>query len=270
MAADPLTGGMAPPEHVEISQPIQPHVIEEWASKAAANEKALQPLHFEKPVEGAVAPAKLESPVAGKDIGGLDPFYQGLGRQTRQPTKTADDDIKARAPAASDTDSPTRGVPGTAPVPAGRKRPPLAVTGGFGDTGGGQYFPLNGDELKTLIEALMDEVYARMQNDLRFSIAICYPRVTAKVQIVVSGEFDAEHLQFPIEKVFVHDQTPIEVAEGLGDSFVFCVTAQRREFGEQNEVETPPDAMREELGLPRPRKQAVQGPTGRQTVDITW
>jgi hypothetical protein len=176
--------------------------------------------------------------------------------------------VKQEFPAASNSDSPSRGLPGTAPVPAARKSAPIQTTGGFGEAEA-EYFPLNGQELRTLIEQLMDEVHARLQNDLRFHIATTYPRVSARVQIIVEAEADDQTVS--IEKVMVpQERVPLDVAQERADSVVFVVRSLRREFDEAGNVETPPDAMRDELGLQKPRKRTIKNGAGKSLVDVTW
>jgi hypothetical protein len=251
----PAEGAMAAPPPgapYEIAQPLSPELIAEQAAKAAAHEKTLAPLTYGQTESGGVVRPRLESAVAGKQIDGLDPFYQQeVARRTAE-----DAEISAHAPAGSDTDSPVRGLPGTAPIPAVRSRAQLLPSGGFGDTGAAQYYPLDGSELRALVETLMDELHAHIQADLRFSIAACYPRVAVKVQLVVEGEVQDQG--FTIQKVGAHDKTPLEVAQACGDSVVFVVVKQRREFDEAGNVEAPPDALRDELGLPKPHKHVVK------------
>jgi hypothetical protein len=280
MAVDvniPATGALgAPPPGapVESSQPLQPDAgsivvfdretgrptgeIVDPAARAAANERELQPLTYGKVEPSAVAP---ESNVPGKRIGGLDPFYQ-------QQKQMRDEAASAASPAASNSDSPSRGLPTTVPVPASRKRAPLQSTGGFGSAGDAQYFPLTGDEARTLAQELMDRLNDRLKNDLRFSMAICYPRVSLKLQLIVEAEAGGEGNGFVIEYVTAHDKTPLEVAKEYGDSVVFVLREQRREFDDAGNVETPADAIRDELGILKPKKQLVQMGGGKQFADV--
>lgn len=163
-------------------------------------------------------------------------------------------------PAASNTDSPSRGIPTITP----EKR----ITGGFGDTGEAQYYPLDGSELRALVNALMDSIHARMEDDLRFNMAVTYPRCTARV--VVEVEAYGNDQTMTVEKVMVpaHERTPIEVARLYGDQIVFCVTAERAEMTEDGRSLAPPNQTREELQLPIPRKTAVDTPGGRMIVDV--
>lgn len=253
LAASGKIGVEPPPDAPrEVSHALDPMTVANQVALARAHERELAPLVYEKP------PA-LESAIAGKQIAGLDPFYEKLNARIAAGQANP-------MPAMSNTDSPSRGMPGTAPIPAARSKAPIQVIGGFGDGGEAQYFPLTGVELKILIEELMDDVHQRIQNDLRFSIAQCYPRVTAKVQIVVEGE--TTDGGFVIQKTVQKHETPLEVAQRYGDSVVFVVTADRREFTEAGEVSSPPDALRDELGLPKPRKQQVSMAGGQSFADV--
>jgi hypothetical protein len=269
----PATGavGVEPPPDapIEVSQPLQPDAgrivladprtglptgeVVDPAARARANERELAPLRYERPA----APAA-QSGVTGKAIDGLDPFYaQEVARRAALP------DAK-EFPAASNSDSPARGLPGTAAVPL-RQTKSLALTGGFGDTGEAMYYPLDGQELLALSEALCDRLVDRIRNDLRFSMALTYPRAAVRLQLIVEGEVDDQG--FTIEYVDKKDQTPLEVAQQHGQSVVFVLTEERREFTSTGEVESPPDAIRDELGLVKPRKQYVQTGMGRQLAD---
>lgn len=163
-------------------------------------------------------------------------------------------------PAASNTDSPSRGIPTITP----EKR----ITGGFGDTGEAQYYPLDGSELRALVNALMDGIHARIEDDLRFNLAVTYPRCTARV--VVEIEAYGQDQTMTVEKVMIppHERTPMEVARLYGDQIVFCVVAERAEMTEDGQSLAPPNQTREELQLPIPRKTAVDTPGGRMIVDV--
>jgi hypothetical protein len=175
-------------------------------------------------------------------------------------------------PAASDTDSPTRGIPRAHAIDATRKRERPPITGGFGDQSEMQYFALSGVELLALTESLMDDLHNRIQNDLRFSEALCYPRVAVKVSLEVTGF--GEDRGFVIDKLYpgVQDlarQTPLDLARSIADEIVFVVVAERREVDEHGDSLEPPDAVRQSLGLKRPGKRMVTGPGGvQQWVDV--
>lgn len=169
--------------------------------------------------------------------------------------------VGPRRPAESDTDTPARGLPRPIEDP-GKK-----ITGGFGDVGDAQYFPLDGFELKTLVEGLMSQIHARLQDDLRFSVACVYPRVTARVVVEIQG-FTVDQ-SFQIPKIAAHDKTPSAIARARSDEIVFCLVSERQEMTEDGQSVTPPNQTRIDLGLPVPRKQAIETPGGRQLVDVT-
>jgi len=171
-------------------------------------------------------------------------------------------------PAASNTDSPSRGVP-TPSADPGKQ-----ITGGFGDAGDAQYFPLDGSELRELVRGLMSVIDEQLTNDLRFSMALVYPRVAARVIVEVTayaaggdgGQYDPS---FTITKVMPpHEKTPLEVARDRADQCVFVVVADKVEMSAEGASIAPPNQIREELGLNVPRKQAVSTPTGRVIVDL--
>lgn len=171
-------------------------------------------------------------------------------------------------PAASNTDSPSRGLP------TGIADPGKQITGGFGDAGDAQYFPLDGSELRELVRGLMSVIDEQLTHDLRFSMAITYPRVTARVIVEVEayaaggdgGQYDPG---FVIQRVIVpHDKTPIAIARARADQVCFVIMANRVEMNAAGESISPPNQLRQELGLAVPRKQAVSTPTGRVIVDL--
>lgn len=269
----------------ETTQPLDPAVVADQLDRAARNERSLQPLSFA--ADAAVADA-----AGGAAVPAAEAVSLAGGRRIRQVRRTGStavdeaapaparppvqtiSDLSAGAvnaprtegepwqPAASNTDSPSRGLPRNTSLDPGKQ-----ITGGFGDVTDAQYFPLDGTELRELINALMDQVHQRMQDDLRFTIAICYPRVRARVEVIV--EAFVEDQGFTIPRVMVpHDKTPLAVARQYGDEIVFTVIAQREEMTDSGESVAAPNATRLELGLPVPRKQAVDTPTGRMLVDI--
>lgn len=251
--------GVPPPADAprEVSQPLSPAALSEMQSRARQNERELAPL---RPVGGA----PIDAPGASGEVLAPLPVQPAPGYVQTVP--------KTEYPAASNSESPTRGLPGTAPIPAARSTVPIGISGGFGSAGDAEYFPLDGREALTLAMQLFDELSARLQNDLRFSMAVTYPRLSMKLQLVIEGEADDQ--AFTIEKVLPPhgkwDRTPIEVAKQNGDSVVFVVTALRREFDEEGNVQTPADGMRDELGLRKPRKHSVGSGIGKSIVDVEW
>lgn len=165
-------------------------------------------------------------------------------------------------PAASNTDSPSRGVP-QQPIDPGKR-----ITGGFGESLDQQYFPLDGNELREVVLGLMDKLVAQIQNDLRFSMAVVYPRVSATVTIKVQGY--TSETDFTIPKRAEHLRTPVDVAEATG-AVPVEITLENNiaEFSEDGQSLTPPNVMRRELGMQVPKKQRVAIPTGYAVVDRT-
>jgi len=208
------------------------------------------PARQARPAVDAVTAAYLESPV---------------GKAARDLAAAR---VVTHQPAASATDSPSRGIP-TSSADPGKQ-----ITGGFGDAGDAQYFPLDGSELRELVRGLMSVIDRQLDDDLRFSMAVTYPRVAAKVVIEiqayaagdVGGKYDPS---FEIVRVMVpHEKTPIAVARERADEIVFCVIADRTEMTPDGTSMSPPNAIRAELGLLIPRKQAIQTPQGRLIVDL--
>ena len=166
----------------------------------------------------------------------------------------------AHQPAASNSDTPSRGIPRPITDP-GKK-----ITGGFGDIAQAQYFPLNGDELRHLVDGLLSEIHARLEDDLRFSQAVVYPRVRARVEVIVEAYAQDGFQVFKIMPP--HEKTPIEIARQYGDEVAFVVVSERVEMTDAGESVQPPDALRKELGLSIPHKHAVETPGGRMLVDV--
>lgn len=259
-AAMPVQGsvGAVPPADapVEVSQPITPDAKAEMLAKARVNERELKPLTYGAELRTGPPPASV---ITGKEVAGLDPFYRDLAAKQAAAVPSPVEPVEdlSRFPAASNTDSPARGMPGSAIRPPTAK-PMLEITGGFGVQDEGQYYPLNGDELKTLVDGLLSTLHARIQNDLRFSIALCYPRVSCTLRLEVTAEVADQAFQIQtVDLTPEEKKTPLETAKRHGDSVVFCLVERRREFTEAGDVETPPDAIREELEIPTPHKQMV-------------
>lgn len=163
-------------------------------------------------------------------------------------------------PAASDSDSPARGVP--KPIDDEGKR----ITGGFGDPIEAQYIPLSGDELAAVVGRQLDEIKARLEDDLRFSMAVTYPRVRARVIVQVEAYAQAG---FEIVKLAPeHTKTPLQLARERADEVVFVLVSEREEMTDAGESVTPPNAMRTDAGLAIPGKRQIETPAGRMLVDI--
>jgi len=165
--------------------------------------------------------------------------------------------------AASDSDSPSRGIP-TAIADPNKK-----ITGGFGVPGEGpaDYFPLDGTELRAVVERLLSDVHDRIQDDLRFSIACTYPRVAARVEVIIEAYGQDKPTVIP-RVAKAHDKTPLATAREHAQEVVFVVSEATVEMTESGESVTPPNRMRQQLGLEIPHKQAIETPSGgRMWVD---
>lgn len=244
---------------VEPAQPLNDQYMAQARARASANERELAPLSYGKQAPGAEA--------ATGEVQAPKPVEAAPGYPQHPPNTYKTADAHADFPAGSNSDSPTRGLPGTAPIPAARSKAPLAVVGGFGEASA-EYFPLNGRELKTLVEQLLDEVYVQIQNDLRFHISQTYPRLAAKLTLTVEGEADDQGLK--IERIAPPvERQSLDLAQQRCDTVCFVIKKQRREFDDKGEVETPADAMRHELGIGAPHKHKAPGPMG-QIVDVQW
>lgn len=231
----------------ETTQPLSQALVDAQIATARANERELPPFN---PQPGAPVPDESPEPPASRLTEAVQALHQGTPR--------------AQQPAASDSDSPSRGMP--RPI----ADPGKQITGGFGLAGEAQYYPLDGNELRELVRGLMDLLNDRIQNDLRFHPAITYPRVACRVVLEVEGYSDKGNFQI-VQHLLPGkgDKTPLEIARTKGDEVCFCVIASRQEFSPEGESLDPPDKLRDELGLPKPRKQMVQAGAGRQLVDVT-
>jgi len=188
------------------------------------------------------------------------------------PELTAED--RLRMPAASNSETPSKGLlPSLVPDTMPDKFDGIS-RGGFSDVNDAQYFPLTGEELRELVCALADTLIAQVRNDLRFSLALTYPRVRAVLRLEVEGAAEDKDGGFVIEKVFAPKAgtpggTALEIARQRANQVCFVIQAVRQEFSEDGQSDQPPDAIRDELGLSRPRKTIIQGQGGQQfMVDI--
>lgn len=235
----PGTFGQPPPDAPrESAMPLTDDSLSEALARAAANEQTLEPFN----------PQPGPTPVTRMGV--------SAPKTLHAPPRTAP---QTHQPAASETDSPSRGIPREVADPGRR------ITGGFGHAGEAQYFPLDGTELRELVLSQFDQLAERLQNDLRFHIAITYPRV--RVRVVVEVEAYAQENGFTVERIKEHDKTPLEVARDHADQVAFVLIAERREVADDGSAENPPDRVREELGLARPHKQQIDTPGGRMFVD---
>ncbi len=217
----------------EVAQELSPQLVQEQLERARANEQVLPPFAPERRM-GVPPPAALHA--------------------TPRATPTS------HQPAASSSDSPSRGVP--RPI----SDPGKIITGGWGPSSEALYFPLDGTELRELVRLLLDKLNDRIENDLRFSPATTYPRARVTLTLTidcVAGQ--SEEIQY----VEVKEKTPMEIALQKGDREVYEWTEERREVAEDGSAENPPDRIRDELQLPKPRKHQVEGPGGRKAwVDV--
>jgi len=278
------TGGAVPPPGAprEFTQPLSDQAVADQLARASANERELKPLVFEQrplvsqPVVSAVEALSSQRRIrqvrrtapdtapAGSAVVLTDADEIAPPPSAAQPVPTGFTDLDPpllHQRAASNTDSPSRGIPKATTDPGKQ------VTGGFGDAGQAQYYPLDGLELKELVRSLLDKLNARIEDDLRFSLAICYPRVSVRLELIVDG--------YPVDAGFQiptvlppYEKTPIEVARDHGNDIVFVVREQHVEMSAEGESVTPPNLLRQELGLRVPRKQALDTPMGRQMVDV--
>lgn len=261
-SAGPVTGVFAePPAHAphETTQPLDSHAVQEMLAKAAANEKELQPLKFaiDKAVAAAAGapvvppsgvvtapPAAAPDAPAGSAHLASSPASGPVGAPTL-PDGTAPlgELTKVHQPAASNTDSPSRGVPKP------QLDPGKVITGGWGHGAMGQpqYFALDGSELRVLILTLWKDIEDRMSKDLRFMMACCYPRVMARITVDVCGA--------------TPDAAINDVAFQLETRIVEFVTQA------MDDNETPADALRDQAGLEKPFKHLVQTNMGNVVVD---
>lgn len=285
------SGGAVPPPDAprETAQPLQPDTLAIQQANARANERELKPFNppavrqalpptapMPKPAAPPATPTDaLIADVFGADapdpLGTLDPA-QGEVEQIADVLPELTPEDRLRMPAASNTDTPAKGLlPNLTPT-AGDKFDGIQ-RGGFSDVGEAQYFPLSGDELRQLVLALFDTIAQQIQNDLRFSMALTYPRVRAIVEVRVEGHAEDDNAGFEITKIKEPKEgeaggTALEVARARANEVVFVVQAFRQEFTPGGESDQPPDALRDELGLAKPRKQMVDS-AGRPTfVDV--
>jgi hypothetical protein len=168
-------------------------------------------------------------------------------------------------PAASDTDTPSRGQPRAIADPGKQ------ITGGFGDLGQAQYYPLDGSEARVLICDMLDKLKIQLQNDLRFSMAVTYARLQALITIDMRAWAQEpviiQKLVAPVGAVA--GATPVEVAEAAGFQPIDMVLTETTvEMTDEGESVLPPNAIREGLGMVVPRKQIVPTPGGKQFVDV--
>ncbi len=241
----------------EVSQPLRPELIQQQQAQAAANEKQLAPFNPQGRIPAIKGPdvplvkaprgPQLATP---KPSGEVEFFDEIPAAHVQEST--------AHQPAASNSDSPSRGIPRP-------QAPDKTITGGWGALQD-SYEPLNGDEVRSMALVLMDDMVKVLQNDLRFTLSTTYPRVEIELELKVNC-YDAERPTTIRRVQPATGSAPLDVAKKLADQVVFVIIERRREFNEQDESETPANAMREEIGSEPPRKQYVEVPGGKILVD---
>lgn len=283
---DGAIGNVPPPEAPrEVSQPLSPELIAQQQALAKANERELAP--FNPPAARVPAIKPPDVPLVKAPRGPQSPaltlseeveFFDepvapgvrvdkrgdgdGAGLPSLEPSSEAvqfGQGAHNHQPAASNTDSPSRGMP--KPVADAGKQ----ITGGWGALQE-SYEPLTGAEVRDMALVLMDEITKILQNDLRFTLASTYPRVEIAVELKVN----CYEMNQPISVRRVRPaqgSMPLDVARKLADEVVFVIVNKRQEFNEKDESETPANAMRLEIGSEAPRKQYVEVPGGRLLVD---
>lgn len=156
--------------------------------------------------------------------------------------------FKATHPAASNTDSPARGVP-TPSADPGKQ-----ITGGWGPVGSGsEYFALNGAELKTIVVALADRLKQALDGDLRFGLSVVYPQVKVSLSLTVDGRSpegrdldlkDEARLHLQWDRILTLD-ADVEDSE-----------------------QTPAGKIRDDFQISGPSKQVVRAGAARMLVDV--
>ncbi len=303
--------GLAPPPGADLS-PSQPLTADAGTivgadglayrpiDKARANERDLAPLTYRDSIATAAAelagtavPGVVQAPHAV--VAAAAPVKAAViaPAVSRAPDPTQ--------PAASNTDSPTRGIPGTAHSPH-RAKDPLVVTGGFG-AGSGEYFALDGVEMKACLETLLEQVLGQAENDHRIvgMSGLTTAEVSLRAMLLADTEdqtvtmdrggsnvntrgdlvalitdvCDALHKDLQTDMRLQMSWTypsygavlTLTVKAHAADPG-FTLVKHRREFDADGEAETPPDALREELGLPVPgRVVTLAGSLGALSSD---
>ncbi len=267
-----ITSSVKPPDVPRANRRLRPTIVAAPAAEATneagtgtdAGGGGAAVAGVDLPAAGG--PAALVAPTATKPQAPA-PIELGLAAAARQILTEKDlqrangGDDQPYRPAQSNTDSPSRGLP--SPVTDQGKR----ITGGFGDVGEAQYFPLDGAELRLVAEGLLDQLRARLQDDLRFSIAITYPRVAIRLELIVDAFGQDKEQVIPAVAV-PHTKTPLEVAREFGDQIVFILAEVRQEFDDAGEASMAPNALRAEVGAEIPFKRPVTTAGGtRMMVD---
>lgn len=307
--------GIAPPADApqEVSRPLTADAgsildaegqLHRPIDRARANERELQPLTYRDSVQQAAA--ELAGTAAPGVVKAPEPVKAAVVAAAPPPIAAV---AVAKAPnpvqpAASNSDTPSRGLPGTAYSPyRDPTRAPLTVEGGFG-SGGGEYFALDGTELREAIAFLLGDLFDQAENDARIvglsgdtigtvSITLTIPDRPASGEIgftmtaergnpdgdlvrAIDALFQAfiadvkQDLRFGIAASYPEYSLTLtlRVKAHAGDPG-FTLVKHRREFDDAGNPETPPDALREELGLPLPSWQTTMaGSLGAMSSDV--
>ena len=289
-----ITGGagMIPPDAPrEVPQPLRPELLQRQAERARMNEQPLPPFN---PQQGrrsipSVAPpaAPASPPSTAMDALIADVFAdtpvilptapptpeEGLIDQYEDILPPLTDEDRKRMPAASLTDTPAKGLLPNLVPPKGDKFDGIP-RGGFADASDAQYYPITGEELIEVVCTVTDTLIAQIKNDLRFSMALTYPRLRVRVRLEVEGAAEDNNAGFEIQKVYVPKEgmggsTPLEIARAHGaNEVVFVVTSTMQEFTPDGQSDLPPDAIRDAIGMPKPRKQMVNLGGRQSFVDV--
>ncbi len=261
----PVSGlaGAEPPAGAprEVSQPLTGEYLSSAKAKARVNERELAPLRVPGPVEGnAASQGSVGEPVAAVHEvvapGGVQ--AAGGGASLSRGYQTASSRRQPHVGNGSDdpvTSGPTRGIP--TPQPVGKE-----ITGGFGVGGGmgaGQYFALNGLEVQEAIAALQGHLAKQVREDLRFSIALTYPRVSLKLKLEVVT-YPVDH-SFDLEHKHEFEGATEEEAASMAEREAFTIEASV-----SDSEDSPPNLIREELDLEIPQRQLVPGTTMRSPM----
>lgn len=254
----------APPADAhQVTQPLTADARGVPASHQG-NEKELAPLTYAEST-GAPAPSAPPMVTTRPVVPGAVPVVPAPPLTTPvAPVPTVAAVVappEAHQPAASSTDSPSRGAMRHDPDPLHRP------TGGFGPAPSTEYHPLNGSEVREVVLVLLDQIAALLPNDLRFSHALTYPRLECRVTVDVVTYPPEGAVRITKIAPESKGQAPRDVALAHAAECCFVVMAERVEQDAAGNPVDPPDKLRDEVGLPRPHKHLVGTGPARQMVD---
>jgi hypothetical protein len=305
--------GLRPPAGADLtpSQPLTADagtivdtegVAHRPADKARVNERELLPLTYKDSIQqaaselaGTATPGVVQAPAPVKAavVAAKPAVVAPVTSKAPDPTQ----------PAASNTDTPSRGLPGTAhSAHRAPNKPALTVEGGFG-SGSGEYFALDGTEMKVCLKQLLEEVLGHAENDHRVVGMAALTTAEVTLRAVLTADTDDQTVQMfwgplPNERGDLvetvtrlcdgaHKDITTDMRLQMSWSYPqygaaltltvkahtgdpgFTLVKHRREFDEAGEPETPPDALREELGLPVPgREIKMAGSLGAISSDV--